>query len=83
MTRSPHKILEDRLARNKRVFAMWMACHTQEIAAAKGCSAQPIKDVISDFPANSSQSFSRADHSAGDPLSSRAASFGLFVDRIG
>ncbi len=84
MTRSPHKILEDWLARNKRIFAMWMACHTQEeIAAAEGCSAQPIKDVISDFPANSSQSFSRADHSAGDPLSSRAASFGLFVDRIG
>jgi hypothetical protein len=24
----------------------------EEIAAAEGCSAQPIKDVISDFPAN-------------------------------
>jgi hypothetical protein len=40
MTRSPHKILEDWLARNKRIFAMWMACHTQEeIAAAEGCPA--------------------------------------------
>lgn len=40
-------------ARNKRIFELWLACHTQqEIAEVVGCSEQPIKDVISDISAN-------------------------------
>jgi hypothetical protein len=40
-------------ARNKRIFAMWMACYTQEeIAEECDCSVQPIKDAIADYSAN-------------------------------
>lgn len=37
-------------ARNKRIFDLWMACHTQEeIADRENCSVQVIKDTVSDF----------------------------------
>ena len=39
---------DNKEARDKRIFAMWLACHTQqEIADAVGCSQPEVKEVLS------------------------------------
>jgi hypothetical protein len=54
-------------ARNKRIFAMWMACYTEaEMMAAESCSDSPVKDAISSFSENLPKNLKAAAEHATD-----------------
>ena len=55
-------------ARNKRIFALWLACHTQqEIAEQCDCSRIPVEEVLNESA--DLQKYSKSDQSAAEHAS--------------